>query len=75
MGAFAADHAAVYAGYNLFVKVSGGHAAGTVTTAILATTSLQTAALAELLIFTAYLFHVAGMRRRPKAKSFENSLS
>ena len=46
----------MYAGYNLFVKVSGDHAAGTVTTTILATISLQTAALVVSLIFVAYLF-------------------
>ncbi|HBP83945.1 MAG: hypothetical protein CBC11_005145 [Proteobacteria bacterium TMED51] len=46
----------MYAGYNLFVKVSGDHAAGTVTTTILATISLQTAALVVSLIFAAYLF-------------------
>jgi len=34
------------AGYNLVVKASGGHAAGTVTTAILAKIRLQTEALA-----------------------------
>jgi drug/metabolite transporter (DMT)-like permease len=50
----------MYAGYNLFVKVSGDHAAGTVTTTILATISLQTAALVVSLIFAAYLFMRGG---------------
>ena len=50
----------LYAGYNLFVKVSGDHAAGTVTTTILATISLQTAALVVSLIFAAYLFMRGG---------------
>ena len=49
-----------YAGYNLFVKVSGDHAAGTVTTTILATISLQTAALVVSLMFAAYLFMRGG---------------
>ena len=46
----------MYAGYNLFVKVSGDHAAGTVTTTILATISLQTAALVVSLILS--LIHI-----------------
>ena len=50
----------LYAGYNLFVKVSGDHAAGTVTTTILATISLQTAALVVSLIFATYLFMRGG---------------
>ncbi|MEO1864491.1 MAG: hypothetical protein ABGX98_01925, partial [Pseudomonadota bacterium] len=50
----------LYAGYNLFVKVSGDHAAGTVTTTILATISLQTAALVVSLMFAAYLFMRGG---------------
>ena len=50
----------MYAGYNLFVKVSGDHAAGTVTTTILATISLQTAALVVSLIFATYLFMRGG---------------
>ena len=45
-----------YAGYNLFVKASGGHAGGNVTTTILATISLQTVALVVSLMFAAYLF-------------------
>jgi len=50
----------MYAGYNLFVKVSGDHAAGTVTTTILATISLQTAALVVSLMFAAYLLMRGG---------------
>lgn len=45
----------LYAGYNLFVKVSGDHAAGVATTTVLATISLQVAALIVSLIFAAYL--------------------
>ncbi len=40
----------LYAGYYLFVKVSGEHAAGAVTTTILATISLQTTALVVSLV-------------------------
>ena len=54
----------MYAGYNLFVKVSGDHAAGTVTTTILATISLQTAALVVSLMFAAYLLCAAGRLSR-----------
>ena len=52
----------LYAGYNLFVKVSGQHAADTVTTTILATISLQTTALVVSLIFAAYLLMRGGQR-------------
>ncbi len=50
----------LYAGYNLFVKVSGEHAAGAVTTTILATISLQTIALVVSLVFAAYLLMRGG---------------
>ena len=50
----------LYAGYNLFVKVSGEHAAGAVTTTILATISLQTTALVVSLVFAAYLLMRGG---------------
>ncbi len=74
MGAFAADHAAVYAGYNLFVKVSGGHAAGTVDdhSGDDQPTDGSLGRIADL-----YGVSLSRCRhaRRPKAKSFENSLS
>ena len=45
-----------YAGYNILVKVSGGHAGGIATTTILATISLQIAALCASLMFALFLF-------------------
>ena len=45
-----------YAGYNILVKVSVDHALGTATTTILATISLQLAALSASLIFAIFLY-------------------
>ena len=45
----------LYAGYNLLVKVSSGHLPAAATTPILATISLQAAALAVSLVFAASL--------------------
>lgn len=44
-----------YAGYNLLVKVSGGHVPASATTTVLATICLQLAALTTSLLFTGYL--------------------
>jgi drug/metabolite transporter (DMT)-like permease len=44
-----------YAGYNLLIKVSGGHVPATATTTVLATLSLQAAALGVSLVFAAVL--------------------
>jgi len=41
----------LYAGYNLFVKVSGGHVPATATTTILATICIQLAALSTSALF------------------------
>ena len=58
---------ALYAGYNLLVKVSSGHVPDAATTPILATISLQAAALAVSLAFAAGLVlqggHVLGVSR------------
>lgn len=58
---------ALYAGYNLLVKVSSGYVPDTATTPILATISLQAAALAVSLAFAAGLVvhggHVLGVSR------------
>ena len=45
----------LYAGYNLFIKISGGHVPATATTTILATICIQVAALATSLLFLAAL--------------------
>lgn len=44
-----------YAGYNLFIKVSGGHVPANATTTITATICLQLAALSASLLFTLFL--------------------
>jgi len=58
---------ALYAGYNLLVKASSGYVPDTATTPILATISLQAAALAVSLAFAAGLVvhggHVLGVSR------------
>jgi drug/metabolite transporter (DMT)-like permease len=46
---------ALYAGYNLFIKVSSGHIPPTATTTVLATICLQVAALVVSLFFTGFL--------------------
>ena len=48
----------LYAGYNLFIKVSGDHVPVTANTTIMATIALQIAALATSTSFAIYL--VAG---------------
>jgi hypothetical protein len=45
----------LYAGYNLFVKVAGGHASGAATTTILATITLQLTALTTSTVFGIFL--------------------
>lgn len=45
----------LYTGYNLFVKVSGGHASGIATTTIIATITVQVAALTTSTIFAIFL--------------------
>ena len=58
---------ALYAGYNLLIKVSSGHVPATATTPILATMSLQAAALAVSVAFAVGLVfqggHVLGVSR------------
>jgi len=44
-----------YAGYNLFVKVSGGHVPADTTSTVLATLCLQLGALATTAVFLAFL--------------------
>jgi drug/metabolite transporter (DMT)-like permease len=44
-----------YAGYNLFIKVSGNHLPPAATTTVLATITLQLAALAASMLFLAFL--------------------
>ncbi len=51
---------ALYAGYNLFIKVSSGHIPDTATTPILAAISLQVAALAVSAAFAAGLVFQGG---------------
>ena len=45
----------LYAGYNLFLKLSGGHVPSGATTTILATMCLQVAALSTSIVFLAVL--------------------
>ncbi|MGE4250934.1 MAG: hypothetical protein AB7F09_16200 [Parvibaculaceae bacterium] len=45
----------LYAGYNLFAKVSGGHVSGIATTTVLATITVQLVALATSTIFSVFL--------------------
>jgi len=45
----------LYAGYNLFVKVSSGHVAEKVTSTVLATTCLQYTALLVSTLFAIHL--------------------
>ncbi len=52
--------AAFYAGYNLLIKVSTSHFPATATTAVLATISLQIAALVVSLCFAGYLASQGG---------------
>ena len=53
-----------YAGYNILVKVSVDHALGTATTTILATISLQLAALSASLIFAIFYIYEVAMYSR-----------
>ncbi len=50
----------LYAGYNLFVKVSSGHVAEKVTSTVLATICLQFTALLVSTLFAIYLLRKGG---------------
>lgn len=45
----------LYAGYNLFIKLSGGHIPATATTTVAATITLQIAALATSMAFAGFM--------------------
>lgn len=45
----------LYAGYNLFIKVSGGHVPASATTTVMATICLQLAALLTSVLFAGFL--------------------
>ena len=52
----------LYAGYNLLVKVSGDHVPAAASTTVLATITLQVAALMTSLVFTAILLSRGGQQ-------------
>ena len=59
----------LYAGYNLLIKVSGGHVPKTATTTVLGAICLQLAALATSLTFASWLYLFKG------AQSFQLTTS